>query len=41
LSQVDRERAAKILDELPVEERVWLQEQLARYPDLLTYLHDH
>jgi len=41
VSQVDWERAAKVLDDLPAEERVWLEEQLARYRDLLTYLHDH
>jgi hypothetical protein len=41
VSQVDRERSAKVADELPPEERAWLEEQLAIYRDLLAYLHDH
>jgi hypothetical protein len=41
VSQVDRERASKVFDDLSAEERVWLEEQLARYRDLLAYLHEH
>jgi hypothetical protein len=41
VSQVDRDRAAKVTDELPPEERAWLGEQLATYRELLVYLHDH
>jgi hypothetical protein len=41
VSQVDRDRTEKVLEELPREERAWLEEQLATYRELLTYLHDH
>jgi hypothetical protein len=30
-----------VADELPPEERAWLEEQLATYRELLAYLHDH
>jgi hypothetical protein len=41
VSQVDRDRAAKVLDDLPAEERAWLAEQISTYEELLSYLHDH
>lgn len=41
VSQVDRDRTAKVADELPPEERAWLEEQLTTYRELLAYLHDH
>lgn len=41
MSQVDRDRTAKVLEDLPPDERAWLEEQLATYRELLTYLHDH
>ena len=41
VSQVDRDRTAKVLEDLPPEERAWLDEQLATYRELLSYLHDH
>jgi hypothetical protein len=41
VSQVDRDRAAMVAEELPQEERAWLEEQLAIYEELLAYLHDH
>jgi hypothetical protein len=31
----------KVLEDLPVEERAWLEEQLDTYRELLGYLHDH
>ncbi len=41
MSQVDRDRTPKVLKDLSPEERAWLEEQLATYQELLTYLHDH
>lgn len=41
MSQVDPDRTAKVLEDLPPEERAWLEEQLATYRELLTYLYDH
>jgi hypothetical protein len=41
VSQVDQARAAKVLEELPPEDRAWLEEQLVAYRELLAYLHDH
>jgi len=41
VSQVDRDRTAEVADELPPEDRVWLEEQLTTYRELLVYLHDH
>jgi hypothetical protein len=41
VSQVGRDRTTKVLEDLPPEERAWLEEQLATYRELLTYLHDH
>lgn len=41
VSQVDRDRTTTAADELPRDERVWLNEQLAIYRELLAYLHDH
>ncbi len=41
MSQVDRDRTAEVLEDLPPEERAWLEEQLATYRELLSYLHDH
>jgi hypothetical protein len=41
VSEVQRDAAQKPLDELPAEDRAWLEEQLARYRELLQYLHDH
>jgi hypothetical protein len=41
VSRVDRDRTAEGLEDLPPEERAWLEKQLTRYRDLLTYLHDH
>lgn len=41
MSEVDRDRTAKVLDDLSPEERAWVEEQLATYRELLTYLHDH
>lgn len=41
VSQVDRDRTAKVLENLPPEDRAWLEEQLTTYRELLAYLHDH
>lgn len=41
VSQTDRDNAVKAVDDLSAEERAWLEEQLATYRDVLTYLHDH
>lgn len=41
MRQVDRDRTAKVLEDLPPEERAWLNEQLAVYREVLTYLHNH
>jgi hypothetical protein len=30
-----------VLEDLPPEERAWLNEQLAVYREVLTYLHNH
>jgi hypothetical protein len=41
VSQAERIEAEKVLEELPSEERAWLDEQLDIYRELLAYLHDH
>lgn len=41
VSHVDRDGTAEVLEDLTPEERAWLEEQLATYRELLTYLHDH
>jgi hypothetical protein len=41
VSQVDRDRSAKVLEDLPPEDRAWLEEQLVTYRELLAYLHDN
>ena len=41
VSQAEHIVAEKVLEDLPAEERAWLDEQLVIYRDLLAYLHDH
>ena len=41
VSQVDRDRATAVAEELPPQERALLEEQLTTYRELLAYLHDH
>jgi hypothetical protein len=41
VSQAEHVAAEKLLEELPADERAWLEEQLDAYQELLTYLHDH
>jgi len=41
VSQAERIVAEKLLEDLPSEERAWLDEQVVTYRELLAYLHDH
>ena len=41
MSQSEPIVAEKVLEDLPGDERAWLDEQLDTYRDLLAYLHDH
>jgi hypothetical protein len=41
VSQEERIAAKEMLDRLSDDDRVWLEERLAEYKELLAYLHDH
>jgi hypothetical protein len=41
MSQAEHVAAERVLEDLPSEERAWLEEQLDTYRELLAYLHDH
>ena len=41
VSQAERIAAEKVLQDLPSDDRAWLEEQLDTYRELLAYLHEH